>query len=335
MKKPNSLPLLIGLAVVLGVNYFAYTRWYAAPVSEKRAELAQVEERTRSFRNRTATMLQARRDIKPLIDRTLGPSAQSAEAALRERMNSLFRKVGLPGTTVESRVAQRATVNPASDARLSAFRAADSRGRMRAAPQSAFVTMNATLRGEGPSEKVLEALALLESQQWIQRVTSVSIDPVIRSEERSASFSFEVQTLYIPEQSPQDGPPLAEFDPQRQTLAAAIVGRSMFTPPPPPQPVVREDPKPEPKPVVERPPPPPPYDQWVVAFLRDGSAGPEITIRKPGSGQTRTLTIGDRFHGMTFTGFDRIDAIFEFDGRTYRIGVGQNLATRDKPEAVQ
>jgi len=250
-------------------------------------------------------------------------------------MNSLFREAGLPGTTVESRVAQRATVNPASEARLTAFRAADSRGRMRPAPQAAFVTMVASLRGEGPTEKVLEALALLESQQWIQRVTSVSIDPVARSEGRTASFSFEVQTLFIPDQSPQEGPPLADFDPERQTLASAIVGRSMFTPPPPPQPVVLEQPEPEPEPVVERPSPPPPYDQWVVAFLRDGSAGPQITIRRPGSGQTRTLAIGDRFHGMTFTGFERLDALFDFDGQTFRIGVGQNLATRDKPETVQ
>jgi len=54
VKKRSSLPLLIGLAVILGVNYYAYTRWYAAPVAEKRAELAEVEERTRAIRNRTA-----------------------------------------------------------------------------------------------------------------------------------------------------------------------------------------------------------------------------------------------------------------------------------------
>lgn len=35
MKKSGSLPLLIGLAVILGVNYYAYTRWYTALVVEK------------------------------------------------------------------------------------------------------------------------------------------------------------------------------------------------------------------------------------------------------------------------------------------------------------
>ncbi len=338
MKRSRTIPLLIGIAIIAGANYFAYAKWYAAPIKEKRAELQQVEERIRSLRNRTATMLENRRDIKPLIARTLGSSAQSAEAALRSRLNELAREAGLPGTSVESRVAQRATINPASDARLSAYRRPDARGRLRSAPEAAFVTMTATLRGEGPTERVLQALAMLESQQWLQRVTAVSIEPTTRSEGELANYSFEIQTVYIPETSPENGPGLASIAPLRQELVSSITGRSLFTPPPPPQPVVEERPQPEPKPVVQRPPdppPPPPYDQWFVAFLRDGSDGPQITIRRSGSGQTRVLSMGERFHGMTFSGFDRLDALFEIDGNLFRIGVGQNLASRDNPEAVQ
>jgi hypothetical protein len=338
MKKSSSVPLLIGLAVVLGANYFAFSRWYAAPLAEKRAELTEVEQRTRAFRDRTTSMLEARRDIQPLIARTLGASAQSAEAALRSRLNALFREAGLPGTSVESRVAQRATINPASDARLDAFRRPDARGRLRSTPEAAFIAMTATLRGEGPTDQVLGALALLESQDWLQKISAVTIEPASRSQGRSASYAFEIQTLFIPKRSPEDGPSLAPARPARQTLASSIIGRSLFTPPPPPQPVVREEPKPEPEPVVQRPPdppPPPPYDQWMVAFLRDGSAGQQLTIRRSGSGQTRVLAVGENFHGMKFLGFNRLDALFELDGRTYRIGVGQNLANRDKPEAVQ
>lgn len=338
MKKSRSIPLLIGLAVILGVNYLAYQRWYASPLEEKRAELQQVEERIRSIRNRTTTMLDARQDIKPLIARTLGPSAQSAEAALRSRLNALSRQAGLPGTSVESRVAQRATINPASDARLSAYRRPDARGRLRSTPEAAFVTMTATLRGEGPTEKVLDALALLESQDWLHRVTAVSIEPTSKSEGRMANYSFEIQTLFVPEASPENGPDLVAVAPSRQTLVEAIAGRSLFTPPPPPQPVVEEKPQPQPKPVVQRPPdppPPPPYDRWFVAFLRDGSNGQQITIRRTDSGLSQVLAVGESFHDMTFTGYDRLDALFEIDGTTYRIGVGQNLATRDNPEAVQ
>jgi hypothetical protein len=338
MKKSRSIPLLVGLAVVLGANYLAYQRWYAAPLAEKRSELQQVEERIRSIRNRTTTMIEERHDIKPLITRTLGPSAQAAEAALRSRLNTLSRQAGLPGTSVESRVAQRATVNPASDARLSAYRRADARGRLRSTPEAAFVTMSATLRGEGPTENVLDALALLESQEWLHRVTAVSIEPTARSEGRVANYSFEIQTLFVPDASPEDGPALVDVAPSRRTLVEAIAGRSLFTPPPPPQPIVEDKPQPQPKPVVQRPPdppPPPPYERWFVAFLREGSNGQQITIRRTDSGQSQVLAVGERFHDMTFTGYDRLDALFELDGTTYRIGIGQNLANRDNPGAVQ
>ncbi|MFI4853825.1 MAG: hypothetical protein ACIAQF_02465 [Phycisphaerales bacterium JB065] len=338
MKKPSSTPLLIGLALILGANYFAYSKWYAAPIAEKQAELEQVEKRIRSLRNSTTAMMEKRRDTKPLVQRTLGSNAQSAEAALRSRLNSLFREAELPNTRVESRVEQRATINPASNVRLNAYRRPDSRGRLRSTPEPAFIVMTAKLRGDGPTERVLNALALLESQQWLQRLTAVTIEPVQSSEGKLASFSFEIQTLFIPDQSPESGPDLVGLEPSRQTLASSVAGRSIFTPPPPPEPVVRKPPKPEPKPVVNRPPdppPPPPFAEWVVAFLRDGSSGPQLTIKHKRSGQTGVLGVGDTFHGMKFTGFDRLDALFEFEGTTYRIGVGQNLANRDNPEAVQ
>ncbi len=339
MKKKSSVPLLIGLALILGANYYGYSKWYAAPIAEKQDELDQVEKRIRSLRNSTTAMIEKRRDIKPLVARTLGPSAQSAEAALRSRLNELLRDAGLENASVQSRVEQRATLNPASNVRLNAYRRPDSRGRLRSTPEAAFIAMSATISGDGPTESVLSALALLESQQWLQRLTAVNIEPVARSEGKLASFSFSIQTLFIPDQSPQTGPDLTGLEPSRQTLASSISGRSIFSPPPPPAPVVQQPPpKPEPKPVVQRPPdppPPPPYAEWVVAFLRDGSSGPQITIRHARSGQTGVLGVGESFHAMKFTGFDRLDALFEFEGKTYRIGVGQNLATRDNPEAVQ
>lgn len=334
MSRSPLIPFAIGIAVIGGANYWAYRNWYAAPLAEKQTELQQVQQRTRALRDRTTDMLQARRDFEALAGRTLGRTAQTAEAELRSKLNDMIRQAGLQGVRVDTRVDRNMTINPASDARLDAFRRRDERGRLRHAPEPAFVAMTATLSGEGPTNKVIEALSLLESQEWLQRLTRVGLDP--RDEGRRIDFVFEIETFYIPEQSPETGPDVAQIEPDRAAMASAVLARSPFRMPDPPQ--AKPEPKPEPKPVVRRPPdppPPPPYEQWFVAFLRDGSTGQELTIRRTGSSDTRVLTIGERFHAMEFKGFSRLDAIFELDGNRYRIGVGQNLATRDNPEVVQ
>ncbi len=334
MNRSPLIPLAVGIAIIGGANYWAYSNWYAAPLEEKRAELEQVQQRTRSLRERTTDMIKAKRDLDTLVSRTLGRTAQTAEAALRSKLNDMFREAGLQTVRVDTRVDRNMTVNPASDARLDAFRRRDERGRLRHAPEPAFVEMTATLTGEASTEEVVRTLSLLESQEWLQRITQVRLEP--RDEGRRIDFVFAIETVYIPEKSPETGPDVAPTEAQRAALASAVLARSPFRAPDPPQ--AKPEPKPEPKPVVRRdpdPPPPPPYAEWFVAFLRDGSAGQELTIRRTGSSDTRVLQIGERFHAMEFKGFTRLDAIFEFEGTRYRIGVGQNLANRDNPEAVQ
>ena len=335
MSRSPLIPLAVGIAVIGGANFWAFRNWYAAPLEEKRAELEQVQQSTRSLRNRTTDMIQAKRDFDALADRTLGRTAQTAEAALRSNLNDMLREAGLPNVQVDTRVDRNMTINPASDARLDAYRRPDERGRLRHTPEPAFVEMTATLRGQAPTAKVVEAMSLLESQPWLQRVTSTRLEP--RDEGRRIDFTFEIETVYIPEGSPESGPEFGATQPQLASLASAVLARSPFRAPDPPpaQPEAKPDPKPDPKPVVEQKPPPPPYAQWFVAFLREGSGGQQITIRRRGSGDARVLRVGERFHAMEFKGFTDLDAIFELDGTRYRIGVGQNLGNRDNPEAVQ
>lgn len=334
MSRSPLIPVVVGIAIIGGANFWAYRNWYAAPLGEKQVELQQVQQRTRSLRERTADMIRAKRDLDSLASRTLGRTAQTAEAALRSKLNDMIRAAGLEGVRVDTRVDRNMTVNPASDARLDAFKRRDERGRLRSTPEPAFVRMTATLSGQAATDKVVQALSLLESQEWLQRLVRVRLEP--RDEGRRVDFVFEIETVYIPERSPESGPEVAQAEPDRASLATAVLARSPFRVPDPPQ--AKPEPKPEPKPVVQRdpePPPPPPYANWFVSFLRDGSAGQELTIRRTSSNETRVLRVGERFHAMEFKGFNRIHAIFELEGDRYRIGVGQNLATRDNPEAVQ
>jgi len=333
MKRSPRLVIVIGLLVIAGANYYGYRSWYAKPMAERRAQAEQVERRADSIRARTSKLLTSRPDLSAAAAKTLGRTQQTTEERLRSTLNELVRTSGLDGVRVDTRVDRNPTINPASDARLNAYRMRDDRGRMRATPEAGYTRIVATLTGGGPTRSVFDTIAAVESQQWLHRVNRLRLDP--RDGGARAEFVLELETIFIPNRSPETGPGLNGPDPTRVALASGILERTPFAPPPPrraPQPEVRETPPPV---VVERPAPPPPYAQWRVEFLREGGDGPELTIRRVNSTESRRLGVGDVFHEMVFRGFDRLDAIFDFEGTQYRIGVGQNLATRDNPQVVQ
>lgn len=333
MKRSKLIPVTVGLCVLAGANYWGYRNWYAAPLAEKQEEIVRIAERTESLRKRTGELLASRSDLSEAASLTLGRTVQTTEERLRSTLNELVRSAGLDEVRVDTRVDRNPTMNPASDARLDAYRRRDERGRLRSTTEAAFTRMVATLTGAGDTGSVFEALSLIESQRWLSRVVRLKLDP--RDEGARTDFVIEVETILMTDRSPETGPGLSPVDPARAQIASNVLARVPFSAPEPAEPetVVQ---KPEPvAPKPEPAPSPPPYPAWTVAFLRDGSVGPELTIRRANPSETRVLRIDDRFHGMTFKGFDGLDAIFELEGDRFRIGVGQNLATRDNPEVVQ
>lgn len=334
MRPSRSLLVLTGFGVILVANYLGYRSWYAKPLAEKLGQAQQIESRIDSVRSRTEQLLVSRADIQPIAARTLARTGQTAEERLRFTLNDIVRAIELEGVRVDTRVDANPTVNPASTARLNAFRLRDERGRLRHTPVAGYNRITASISGSGPTDRVMRLVATLESQNWLLRLTRVRLVP--QDLGRRTDFAVDLETIFLPARSPAEGPGQSPADQHRLTLASSILDRSPFSPPPPPRPV-RRDP---PREVVQAPPPeapapPPPYDQWRVAFLREGSSGPELTIRQVNSSESRVLAVGGQFHGMIFHGFVGLDAIFEFDGERYRIGVGQNLASRDKVDPVR
>lgn len=231
MKQSKLIPVTVGLCVLVGANFMAYRKWYAAPLAEKQSEIVQIAERTESTRKRTGELLASRSDLGEAASLTLGRTVQTAEERLRSTLNELVRSAGLDSVRVDTRVDRNATVNPASDARLDAYRRRDERGRLRSTPEAAFVSMVATITGGGDTGSVFNAFSLIESQDWLNRIVRLRVDP--RDNGTRVDFVIEVETVFMPDRSPETGPGLTPVDPVRAQLASNVLGRVPFRAPEP------------------------------------------------------------------------------------------------------
>ena len=190
-------------------------------------------ERTALFERRTQFVgameaVRAQREAKPewatrenaVIARTLGDGVESVDSALRQRLYALGEAAGLEDLTV-STVGNRARGTPARKA----FRRSAVEKPLRDAPD--FVEVTATLGGDGSIESVLRLLAMVDTDGWIKRITSVRLDPDKTGVR--LHVSLRIVSLFVPGHAPEQPPaphthtgaPRRYSLPQRSAASAA------------------------------------------------------------------------------------------------------------------
>jgi hypothetical protein len=318
------LLILGGVLVALGAGYTAWDRMYARPIALARAELASVLDRVADVRRDTTRLLDSARPPQDLATGTLGGDAETVSARLRSALNRIATEAGLAQFTVTSRVG-RPIVAPPERANAREFDV----GRGQPEPID-FVPVSASLQGAGSLDAALRAAALVESQPWLKRLTRLAVEPrEVGPGRAQASVSIDLETIYLPGVEPAAAPePALAADPRRLALLAELDAKPTMTRPVPAKPVAsRPKPDAEPTPTPPPPPPAPPaWRGWEVSGVMQGSAGPELWLKKQGrSSERRTLRQGERALGVEFVGVENGRAIVRRGDDLVSLGLGEAL----------
>ncbi len=316
MTRQRLLMLVAGVLVAGAIGTLLYRSHYALPMAERRAERAALEEELLRLERERGDLLPARERLRALGGATLGRSSEQVAARLRTVLNGIGQACGLD----ELKVASSARGGVANPAALERVREYDRDQRRR--PD--FAVASGTLEGIGDSAATLRAIALVEAQPWLLRVTRTSLKP------RGARLAvrIDVETAYAPGLAEPAAEIAGDVAPAGGEALSELVAAGLFRPPPEPPP----PPTPPPTPRPEPPPAPAPgAETWIVTGVTTGSAGDELWVRNVNFGADRRLRSGEDVAGIGFVTIRGADAVIEADGERYLVRVGDTLAVRERP----
>lgn len=315
----------IVLAVVAGLVYFGYSRWYAGPMAELEGERVTLQDEIDRYEDAMRDRGRLERGLRSAGQTMLGGEFDVVEHRFRDGLSRVAETAGLSGIRVTSGSPQRQT-NP----RARAPRQPRSLTRQfRDRPD--FALVQGTLTGQGDLEQALHALAIIEAQPWIHRVRSFRINPVGQSRDRF-ELRVDADTIYASDLAGEENPAetLASVSAERESLWRGVVAENRFRrpPPPPPEPEeIEEEDEPEEQPPP--PPPPPPYGDWRLVGIIETSSTSEAVMEHRRGSRTRVLNPGQRVLDAVFLGGLGERALFEIDGQRFILRVGQSLDERE------
>lgn len=319
------------LAVVAGLVYVGYSRWYAGPMAELQDERATLQDEINRYEDAMRDRGRLERGLQSAGQTMLGAEFDVVEHRFRDGLSRVGEQAGLSGIRVTSGSAQRQT-NP----RARAPRQPRALTRQfRDNPD--FALVQGTLTGQGDLEQVLHAMAIIESQPWIHRVRTFRLNPAGQSRDRF-ELRVDADTIFSPDLAGEENPAetLASVSSDRESLWRSIEAQNRFRrpPPPPPEPEEPEEEEEEPEAQPPAPPPPPPYGEWrLVGIIETSSTSEAVMERRRGS-QTLVLTPGQRVLDAVFLGGLGERALFEIDGERFILRVGQSLDERESAGQV-
>jgi hypothetical protein len=307
VSRPVKIILILVTAAILA--WLAWTpikATYVNRTGKLKADIVSLTNEVNEFRSAAEQHVAVRRQLQEYVDRTLGGDLETVDHRLRTRLNRIGEELGLEGLTVGTgRV--RHLESPAKGQ-------FNRRGQKALRDEVDFVEIEGWISGEGPLDRVLRLIHLVDAEPWLKRVQQVHLQP----KDNGARFSVQVRlvTLFLPGRAPQEPPPPG--DPQGFARYAPLAARNPF-----------QVPAPQPAPVPAAPGlSPDPLGAWTLTGVAAERGHAEVWLLNPASGETRRLAVGETFMDVTLLEADGSAAEFQDGAERFRIVIGGRLSER-------
>lgn len=316
------VPALLGS----GAAFWIGQQWGAGALDGRRRE---VDRRVSTYENAIATGRKQRRDRREVDEtldrfggRTLGSDLETADSALRSRLNRLGEEAGLAGSLVVSTQAPRGRGTPAR----SEFGRSGSQRALR--EELDFVELPARVSVEGPLESVMRLVHEIGDEPWIKRLDSVSLDQAGGRDGDRMKLDLQLTTLFIPGRPIPEGA-IPEASPTPFDRYGRLVAANPFLMPPPPTPEAESPPPaPEPRPPDKPAPARFPYGDWLLTGLVEGPRGLEAWLRNGRTGETASIRPSGRVGGAELVEIAGDAATFRIGEESFLVLVGSTLGDR-------
>lgn len=320
--------VVVGAGVLAGAAWTGYTKVYAAPMADARADLVRYRTAARAYERDLETSGAVRARLREIASTTLGTSEEAVAHNFRTLLHETAAMAGLTAITIsENRTA--AETNPAMQLKLVGI-PRDERH------TADFYVMNGEIRGSGTLDQVARALALCDRQSWIHRVASFNVAPVNDQRDRF-EVRIAVATMIMPDMGPQQATAsVTPLEPGAEASWASIVSKNVFRRPdpaaPPAPPVV---PQVESVPDVPPAPPPQPYGSWRLAGVMEGGRGVRVVMVNDAAGQSVAVGVGESVLDASLVQAGGESAVFVIEGTQFEVRLGQTLAERTQVDGTR
>jgi len=309
----------VGAVVLLGAAWMGYSRVYAGPMADARADLVRFRNASRAYERDLETAGAVKARLREIGATTLGTSDEQVAHNFRSLLHEMAAMAGLSDITVtQNRTANE--TNPAMQARLAGIPRGESR-------TVDFWVMNGEIRGVGTLDQVARALSLSDRQSWVHRVPSFSVAPVNDERDRF-EVRIAVATLILPDLGPgaDAAATVTPLEPGAEAAWASIVSKNVFRLPDAAAPVA--PPTTESVPDVPAGPPPHPYFAWRLAGVMEGGRGVRVVMVNDAAGQSVAVGVGERVLDAALVRASGEAAVFTIDGVEFEVRLGRTLAER-------
>ena len=318
---------VVPAALGAGAAFWIGQQWGAGVLDGRRRE---VDRRVATYESAIETgrrQRRERRETDEALDafggRTLGNDLETADSALRSRLNRLGEDAGLAGSLVVSTQAPRGRATPAR----SEFNRSGSQRALR--EELDFVELPARVSVEGPLEAVMRLVHRIEGEPWIKRLDSVSLDQAGGRDGDRMKLDLQLTTLFIPgREMPEEFATADGSTPPFDRYARLLAANPFLMPPPPPKPA--PSPPSQAEPERPRPPakPPFPYREWFLTGLVQGPQGIEAWLRNDRTGETASIRPNGRVGAAELVEIAGDAATFRIGEESFLVLVGSTLGDR-------
>jgi hypothetical protein len=323
------------LTVAIIAGWFAHQHFYRSPMDEfddrRQKALAAI--------SRLRDSLRAERNVRRELSAIAGTSLGKKIDVLNHRFSAGLSKIAETGGLRNVVVTHGSPVKQVSPLTLPSVRIASTQAGLKRALQAEpdFFLVRGTVKGVGDLRQILRTFAQVESQPWVHRVEDFVIKPA--GKERDAfEVTIGVATLYVPDLlgTELEESPIAPARAELEQIWSPIASKNSFRRPAPvakPAPVVvaaaAPPSDPPPADVTLPPPAPPPLEDWKLTGVAVGSAGVQAMLTNVRTNATITVQKGGAVDGAVLVEGLGESAVFEIDGKKFRVNNGQTLASRE------
>lgn len=332
MKKSTSLLLTVGAVAGLGLAGLWQYKGYRARVVALDAEVVRYQTALADRDQVMQDKARVGRELRKAAATTLGTDEERVTAVLRRELNEIVAYFKLADASVTSS-RPTAVRNPAGKEGVVEF---VDRKRKDLRNQVDFYVLPATITGKGTLEQATRVLSTLESQPWVHKIDSFSIQPLGKDRER-VELTVSLATLYIAdptliEKGALDNPTWSPVSEAQFAAWRPIVTKNVFREPQPEAPVAAA-PRPAPEPgnvaaAPPAPPPPPPYEEWRISGITVGEHGAELMIVNEKTKEWRTLSAGGQVLDVKFVDAAGETARILIGDKEFEVRAGQRLSER-------
>lgn len=311
MSKSRQKLLTAGGALVAAMVLWGAVQvvYYKPRANALNARLAEATEKVRGYQDALDTRPRLQRQLREVIDSTLGGDVEAVDHRLRTRLNRIAEDLQLHQPSVST---GRPSARPSPARLLFPTAARELRDELD------FVELDGSISAEGTLEQVVALVDRIQAEPWMKRFNSVRLDPKNNGER--FGVTVRLTTLFLPGQTPE-GVPAGAYDADRMARFASLVQANPFRMPPP---VVAAPAQPQ-QPTAT---PQPRMEQWLVTGIAQGPDGVEAWLRNARSGESRRIGVGQRVREAVLVAANGDEAEFEVDQRRLVVAIGSTLSVQ-------